>query len=197
MLIVLFVLELTITSRVDTSELEVLNPVEKTMMIYLASIYISTCVGFIIYGGLIVWRISNISPILVGGSKISPIRRRLLYRIVAITSVVSLSFIVRGVLSILSLWVHFSASSWWFDPVYFVVLEVFPLLMMIWLLHRGKTKRSRSHHSIQDSATVAPSQSSDEGSDRHNVYRETDIIYVGDDGHLQYGSEDRSLTSNH
>lgn len=187
-LLALFILELTITKRVYTNALMVENPVEKSLMIYLAVIYITTCVGFILYGGLIIWRISKMSPILIGGSNISPIRRRLLYRIIAITAVVSLSFIVRGILSILTLWVHFSAGSYWFDPVYFILLELLPLLLMIWLLHRGKKRRAQAHHSIQDSSIAGEEHSGSEEANRA-IYRENDILYVGDAEDV-YGSTD-------
>jgi len=108
------------------------NPVETTILLFDVFIYALTSLGFILYGVRIYFKFSSV-PIYTNT------RRQVLRKIEVISMLVSLCFIIRCAVVILGVTTNMSAF-WWFDGIYYFLLELLPLVLMLQLLH-GDMKR--------------------------------------------------------
>jgi hypothetical protein len=137
LVIIIFVLDFTVSKKVYLSSSEPASVFEQVLMTYDASIYFLSSLAFLVYAAGVYFRL---------GSVPSETRRVLLRRILFIAGMISLCFIARAVLVLYNSWVNLNTSdAWWFDGVYFTLLEVLPLCMMILILHQATPKKKKMY----------------------------------------------------
>jgi len=131
----LYALDYLIYKRDYKSVAWTTNLIEGCIYIFGVSIYAFTSIGFILYGIGIRFKVSSM-PVY------TTTRRQVLRKVQTISMLVSLAFITRS--AIIALGVFYNLSSyWWFDGVYFSVLELVPLVMMLNILHGDSRKTAK------------------------------------------------------
>ncbi|ELR17115.1 uncharacterized protein ACA1_057510 [Acanthamoeba castellanii str. Neff] len=132
--ILLYVFDATLMQSEDTSFSKAGNPVEETLLIVDAAIFICSSLAFMIYGTAIYLRLVHSVP--------TANRRSLLRRIQIMTTMISFGFCCRAVIILLNVFVFPDMSErWWFDLAYFTALEWFPLLVMLGILHKASNTK--------------------------------------------------------
>jgi len=118
---VLYVLDFVMTTPDDPQSYSIW---EQSVLLLVASLYILTSISFFIYG-YFTFRY-------VGGIKRrSPEKNRLLTRVGTITLVSMFCFLIRAALII---WGAVDSNLqwyWWLDSVYYLMLEVIPVMLML------------------------------------------------------------------
>jgi Ni,Fe-hydrogenase I cytochrome b subunit len=119
-----------------------LNPLEETLVILGATVYILTSLAFLIYGTSIYMRLAHQVTTSVYGQV-------LLWKIQIMTTMVSVVFFCRATIMLLVAFVFPSFTTyWWFGIAYYLSLEWFPLLVMLGILHIVSTQRKYTMSSI-------------------------------------------------
>jgi len=114
------------------------NDYEKGVFMFGAILYILVSAGFFVYGYYalryvyyenIEWSLKHLEA-----------RRLLLRRVAAITLVCMGCFIIRASITLLALFDKDLDWSWWLDGIYYLLLEIVPLLMMLRAYYPKKRK---------------------------------------------------------
>lgn len=139
---VLFVVDLVVFDSSWVSIAGPANIVERILILYIATLYLVTCVAFTVYGLLVLvplWR----SPT---GS--SAKRRDMLLRLLGLTMLIMVIFLVRAAFVFIGFFSNWSFVAY-FDLLYYVTCEVLPIVTMFFiLLYRGT---SASHTGLNSS----------------------------------------------
>jgi hypothetical protein len=129
------------------------NVVERILILYLASLYIITCVAFSVYGGLVLVPLCR-----------KPERRRdTVLRILGLTMLIMLIFLVRAAMVFIGFFANWSIVSY-FDLVYYFSCEILPIFFMFLILlwRTPGTQQQQQHNSPQyPSPVVHTSNNSD------------------------------------
>eukprot|EP01087_Luapelamoeba_hula_P011024 TRINITY_DN2960_c0_g1_i1.p1 TRINITY_DN2960_c0_g1~~TRINITY_DN2960_c0_g1_i1.p1 ORF type:complete len:306 (+),score=44.15 TRINITY_DN2960_c0_g1_i1:159-1076(+) len=112
------------------------DPTEKILMVYLAAAYLVTSLGYLIYGVAIYRRLS------ANTTTFDRTRWKIVRRVLVLTSLVVICFSLRAALVTADAFYGLS-RRWWFDGVYFTVLEIAPLLLMMVILHVNRNPGQR------------------------------------------------------
>jgi len=141
----LYVINFTVTG--NNSENSRYNPTEKVIIIFSSLVYLVTALGFLLYGCKVYFKLRG------KHSLHTQSRQLVLQRIKFIASTVSICFMIRAIFVFTTVWVHVPLmDEWWFFCIYYVALELFPLVMMVRLLH-GKKRKDVNRHTISDGST--------------------------------------------
>jgi hypothetical protein len=126
---------------------------EHLVMILDALVYICLIIAYLIYGILFWSQLAN------RRARMSTVRRRILRKVQLLTAVVAVCFSLR--LAII-LWSMLSVSwaTWYFDALYFGLLELLPLVVALFIIHwrvddsaaaAATIGASPAHHVVADS----------------------------------------------
>jgi len=137
-LVLLYTLDVTISKRVYTAASEDISTIEKVIQGYLATIYLSTSLGYLSYGLMIYLKLS--------ASQTTPKGRWAVRKIQLLASIISVCFLIRAILVVLDIFQVDLSVHWWLDLVYYASLECLPLLLMIVILHATREPKRPEHH---------------------------------------------------
>jgi len=140
---ILYVINFTTTgnSTLYTSN----NPTETTIVIFSAAVYLKTSLGFLLYGCKLYAKLRG------KHSLHTQSRQNVLRRIKFITSVVTVCFLIRAVFVFTTVFIRIPLiDEWWFFSIYYVALELFPLVMMVRLLHGKKKAQTDNLHALPE-----------------------------------------------
>jgi hypothetical protein len=131
--LVLFLVDLIVFPSKLVSISSPSNVVERILILFVAAIYVITCVAFTVYGFLVLvplWRTK-------GGADSAGKRRDMLLRLLALTMLIMIIFLVRAAMVFIGYFSNWSFISF-FDLLYYVTCEILPIFMMFFiLLYRG------------------------------------------------------------
>jgi len=113
------------------------NPVEDAILVFGVVIYAITSIGFVLYGLRIYFKFSSV-PVYTST------RKQVLRKIQVISMLVSLCFITRCVLILLGIFTNLS-QYWFFDGLYYFLLELVPLFLMLQLLHGDSRRHTKQN----------------------------------------------------
>jgi hypothetical protein len=128
---------------------------EHLVMILDAIVYICLIISYLVYGLLFWTQLAN------HRSRMSTVRRRILRKVQLLTGVVAICFSLRIAVIVWSM-VSTSWATWYFDALYFGLLELLPLVVALFIIHwrvddgaaggLGATPRAApAHHVVADS----------------------------------------------
>jgi hypothetical protein len=121
---------------------------ERAVFLIDGSIYLITALGFIIYGGSFYVRFVRAGPLL------SKMRETVLPKVKLLTILCTLCFVARSVLTIVGAFGNIAAWEW-IDLVYYVGLELIPLILMLIILRPTSSPRQYSSSSTAKSPLVS------------------------------------------
>jgi len=108
---------------------------QQTMVLFVASMYLLGSIGYMVYGMRFYLRLSR-RPFLI-----DKIKNKILPRVLIVSSICGICFTTRAILVLLDSFFNiFSGHQgdrdrqefyWWFDPVYYIPLEIAPLILML------------------------------------------------------------------
>ena len=131
--IICFVLDVTLYSSKFVPISGPANVVERVLILYVAALYVLCCAAFSVYGLLVLvplWRSGR-------GVDHNPKRRDMLLRLLGLTSLIFVIFMVRAGLVFVGIFSNWSFVAY-FDLVYYLMCEVLPICSMFFiLLYRG------------------------------------------------------------
>jgi len=144
--LVLYLLDYLLYSSQYLDVSESSNPVEMAIYLFGVTIYTFTSIGFVLYGMRIYFKFSSV-PIYTNT------RKQVVRKIQVISMLVSLCFLTRSGIIVVGTLYNIS-QYWWFDGIYFSVLELVPLFMMLQLLH-GDSRRVNKQASTDRTALIS------------------------------------------
>jgi len=113
-------------SKEDSNNVPTMSNFEKTILIFTAIMYISTTVGFFIYGYFVYKNKFHAKGIVR-----SHHQGQLLRKIGLLGIICMICFIIRALLTILQISIALMSQTWWVIFLYYLVLEITPLTLML------------------------------------------------------------------
>eukprot|EP01114_Cavostelium_apophysatum_P000820 TRINITY_DN10721_c0_g1_i1.p1 TRINITY_DN10721_c0_g1~~TRINITY_DN10721_c0_g1_i1.p1 ORF type:complete len:312 (+),score=30.33 TRINITY_DN10721_c0_g1_i1:96-1031(+) len=154
-LLCLYIADFVADSQVDLPVSFTSNNIETATFAYTGGVYLLTSVGFLIYGGRIYFKFSQMRMN-------TKARKKVLGKIQLITALVVSCFIARSIIVLIGTFKNLSLQ-WYFDLLYFFFLEIIPLIMMLYVLHGDSIKKQKRHKKYGDEQQrlihASPSQS--------------------------------------
>mmetsp|Transcript_794 Transcript_794/g.2879 ORF Transcript_794/g.2879 Transcript_794/m.2879 type:complete len:293 (-) Transcript_794:116-994(-) len=132
---ILFAVDILSQDNDDTNVSNPENPVEDSISIIIASCYILGSIGFLVYGIQAYRTFKRYALVSTSQRSIIEWKLRLMVLLVPLCFTIRASIIIYGLFVTLS-------ANWWFDFVYYNCLELFPLLMLLALLHAASNRQT-------------------------------------------------------
>lgn len=118
----------TISHQVTINE-----PLERAVMIIDAILYILTALGYLVYGIGFYYKFTRVNRALL-----AKMRRTILPKVKYMTALTSLCFFVRGGMTLSNAFSNWPNAFWWFDSFYYIILEIVPVILMLFILRASK-----------------------------------------------------------
>ena len=128
------------------------NMVENGIVLFYVSVYLITAAAFAVYGLRLRVAIRKLT--------LNKVRQALISKVTAIASIVSCFFVIRSGLVLFALFREHVNFVWWFFGLYYIALEVCPVVCMLMLLRRPSSSpppSSSPHLSASYSSIPPPS----------------------------------------
>lgn len=124
------------------------TPVEHVIWFYLVFLAFLTVMGFVYFGfrmiRMVLFMGHSSSDTMIPWKSLSQPRRTILIKVAVISTVCTITFLCRAIADTMATISTFSglfARSWWINLGYFLVLEVLPLILILYVLRlSSKTK---------------------------------------------------------
>lgn len=115
-------------------QVNIATPLESGVMIVDSTLYILTALGYLIYGIGFYYKFTGANKPLL-----SKMRLTILPKVKYFTAVCTFCFLFRGALTMWNSLENWPNDFWWIDPVYYVFLEILPILLMLFILRPSNT----------------------------------------------------------
>lgn len=132
---ILFVVDVFTTKSEYKAQVEIVSGPEIAVMVIDSTLYIATALAFIIYGIGFYYKFTRVNRALL-----VKMRQTILPKVKYFTALCSLCFLVRGGLTLSNSVSNWPRNFWWFDLCYYGLLEIVPIILMLFIL-RAKTSQ--------------------------------------------------------
>jgi hypothetical protein len=132
---ILFIVDIFTTKSEYKAQVEIVSGPEIAVMVIDATLYIVTALAFLVYGIGFYYKFTRVNRALL-----VKMRHTILPKVKYFTALCSLCFLVRGGLTLSNAVSNWPMNFWWFDLGYYGLLEIVPIILMLFIL-RAKTSQ--------------------------------------------------------